>query len=179
MHRSAEIASRSNAAKECCAMTLFGEHDGNDYARAVALVENTVRGLGLDPAKCRMETAEGGRGYSLRRGSASMLVMLQHGTRSDDVGTLRIVAPIVVLPTDTAKEHSLFRRLLNANAKDLGGTAFAVADGQVIVVSERSVQDLNASEVEVIVRSVGRIADRFDDVLAAEFGVQRVADRTT
>jgi hypothetical protein len=160
-------------------MTLFGDRVENDYERALTLVENTVRGLGVDPAQCRFETEGGGNGFSLRRGSASMLVTLQHGTRADDIGTLRIVAPVVALPTDAAKEHALFRRLLNANAKDLSGTAFALVNGQVVVVSERSVQDLNASEVELMVRSVGRIADRFDDVLAAEFGVQRVADRTT
>lgn len=159
-------------------MTLFGDQAEKDYERALILVENTVRGVGVDPAQSRVQTAGSGHTFSLRRGSASLLVMLQHGSRADDVGTLRIVAPIVVLPADAEKEHALLRRLLLANAKDLSGTAFAIVGGDVVVVSERSVQDLTAAEVELMVRSVGRIADRFDDVLAAEFGVQRVADRT-
>lgn len=159
-------------------MTLFDEQAENDYQRAVKLVEQTVQALGIEPKQCRVQVPGSADAFSLRRGSASMLVTLQHGQRADDEGTIRIVAPVVMLPTDAAKEHAMLRKLLQINAKDLAGTAFALVENQVVVVSERSVQDLDASEVDQLIRSVGRVADRFDDALAAEFGVQRVADRT-
>jgi hypothetical protein len=150
-----------------------------DYQRAVTFVEGTVRALGIEPAKCRVNVPGSADAFSLRRGSASMLVTLQHGRSADDAGTIRIVAPIVTLPNDPTKELAMLRKLLHANAKDFTGAAFALLDGQVVVVTERSVEDLDASEVEQMIRSLGRVADRYDDVLASEFGVQRVADRTT
>lgn len=160
-------------------MTLFGEQAEYDYQRAVTLVEEVVRALGIDPAHARAQAQGSGDAFSLRRGSASMLVTLQHGKRADDEGTIRIIAPLVTLPTEPAKEHAMMRKLLQSNARELSSAAFALVDGHVVVVSERSVQDLDASEVDRMIRSVGRVADRYDDALAAEFGVQRVADRTT
>ncbi len=160
-------------------MTLFDDQAESDYQRAVSFVESTVKALGVDPARCRVNVSGSGDAFSLRRGSASMLVTLQHGKDADDEGTIRIVAPIVMLPSEPTKEHALLRKLLHLNAKDLTGAAFALQDGQVVVVTERSVEDLDASEVEQMIRSLGRVADRFDDALASEFGVQRVADRTT
>lgn len=151
----------------------------SDYQHAVSFVEATVRALGLDPSQCRVKVPGAGDAFSLRRGSASMLVTLQQGKRPGDEATIRIVAPVVMVPADAAKEHAMLRKLMHANVKDVTGAAFGLLDGQVVLVTERSVKDLDASEVEQTIRSLGRVADRFDDTLAAEFGVQRVADRTT
>lgn len=151
----------------------------SDYRQAVTFVETTVRTLGLEPSQCRVNVPGAGDAFSLRRGSASMLVTLQQGKRPGDEGTIRILAPVVMVPSDAAKEHAMLRKLMHANVKEVTGAAFGLLDGQVVVVTERSVKDLDASEVEQMIRSLGRVADRFDDALAAEFGVQRVADRTT
>lgn len=159
-------------------MTLFGNQAEDDYQRAVGLVESTIRSLGVDPAQCRVQR-EHGHAFTLRRGSASILIALTPAKQADDVGVLRLLAPIVHLPADADREKAMMRRLLEANASELSGIAFAVRDTQVVVVGERSVRDLDASEVDQFVRNVGRAADRFDDALAAEFGVERVADRRT
>ena len=155
---------------------MTGSQQANDFQRAVSLVEETVRALGIDPAQCRAQFPGAGEAFSLRRGSASMLVLLHEG-KGTESGALRIVAPVVLLPQDAAKEHALFRRLLQANAREIVGAAFAVIDGQAVIVAERSLADLDASEVSHLIRSVGKQADRFDDALAQEFGVQRVSDR--
>ena len=76
------------------------------------------------------------------------------------------------------REAALYKRLLEANASELVGVAFGLRDGEVVLVSERSVRDLDGSEVDALIRSVGRVADRFDDALAKEFGAQRSSDPT-
>jgi len=159
-------------------MTLFDDQPKNDLQRAVALVEQTVRTLGLDPAQARLKSAGVVDAYSLQRGSASLLVMLQEGSRPEDKGSIRVVAPVVALPNHSAAQLTLFRRLLEANGKELANAAFAIVNDQVAVISERTVEDLDASEVDRMIRTVGRVADRYDDALASEFGVQRVADHS-
>ncbi|MCZ7680442.1 MAG: YbjN domain-containing protein [Sandaracinaceae bacterium] len=66
--------------------------------------------------------------------------------------------------------------MLEANATELAGAAFALSEGEVVVVSERSVTDLDASEVDAMIRNVGRTADRYDDELAAQYGALRSSD---
>lgn len=159
-------------------MTLFDDQPTTDLERAVALVEQAVRVLGIEPDKARVHSGGVVDAYSLQRGSASLLVILQAGTRPEDKGSIRVVAPVVELPEDDAAQLTMFRRLLEANGKELVNAAFAIVNDQVAVVSERTVEDLDASEVDRMLRTVGRVADRYDDALASEFGVQRVADRT-
>lgn len=155
-------------------MTRLSDRGANDVARAVALVEQVIRGLGIDPGASRTER-EGHVAFALRRGSARILVAVHapHGELTE--GRLRVVAPLVRLPP-ADREAALFRRLLEANATELVGAAFAISGPEVVVVSERSVKDLDASEVDAMIRNVGRTADRYDDELAAQYGAVRSSD---
>ena len=147
---------------------------GGDVERAVALVEETIRALGIDPASTRAP-GEGAAAYALRRGSARILVAVHppSGDRLD--GRLRVVAPVVRLPPPE-RDAPLLRRLLEANASELSGVAFGLSAGEVVAVAERSVRDLDRSEVDATIRAVGRIADHYDDELARAFGAVRSSD---
>lgn len=140
--------------------------------RVVALIEQTLSGLGIAPRNCRLPGGDPIR-YAVRRGSAHLIIALFRPRFRSEPGTIRVVAPVVQVPADPGR---LFRRLLEANASELVGAAFGVVDQAVVLVSERSIVDLDASEVDAMIKHVGRAADRYDDAFAREFGTARVSD---
>ena len=143
------------------------------FDNAVGLVESVIRGLGLVPAETALPSEEPTktRAYALRRGSARVVVALH---TSETGGTIRVLAPCVKL--GPAPSAELLKHLLELNARELVGAAFGVYGDEVVVVIERSTDDLDASEVDAMIRGVGRIADRHDDALAQRFGVRRASD---
>lgn len=155
-------------------MTLFEDQAQGDFERAVALVEQTIRALGIDASEVRRDDPDGSSRFSLRRGSASILVTLTPPGSGRD-GTLRVVAPIVRVPSPD-RHAEMFRRLLELNARELVGVAFGIVGDDVVLVAERTVRDLDASEVDAMIRSVGRDADRYDDALSQQFATTRSSD---
>lgn len=155
-------------------MTLSGDQAKTDVERAVALVEETIEALGIDPSSSRSER-EGHVAYALRRGSARILIAVHAPSGELTEGRIRVVAPVVVLPAES-QQRALLHHLLSANATELVGAAFAISGGEVVVVAERSVKDLDASEVDTMIRSVGRVADRYDDELSKTFALTRSSD---
>ena len=95
-------------------------------------------------------------------------------------GSARVVAAasgeavVVLAPLFEAlpeKEPERFcRRLLELNSI-MGGTAgFAISpDGSVVLQSGRGVKGLDADEFGLMLATVGKFADDFDDVLRDEF----------
>ncbi len=156
-------------------MTLFGDHAENDLKRAVGLVEQTIEALGVNPAETRIGASDGSHRWSLRRGSAAILVAVLPPSEAAPAGSLRVVAPVVRVPPED-RMLPLARRLLEANARELRGVAFGLREEDVVLISERSLQDLDASEVSSVVRAIGSAADRYDDLLAQEFGTSRSSD---
>lgn len=142
--------------------------------RAVALVVQTIAGLGIDPETSRTERP-GHVAFALRRGSARILIAVHAASAELPEGRLRVVAPVVRLPAE-ATQRALFRWLLEANASALVGAAFALSGEEIVVVSERSVTDLDASEVDAMIRNVGRVADKYDDEIARSFDAVRSSD---
>lgn len=145
-----------------------------DVENAVGLVERTIRGLGIDPASSRTQR-EGHVAYALRRGSARILIAVHAPSGDLTEGRIRVVAPVIHLPA-ADQVPALSRELLEANAEKLVAAAFAISGGEVVVVSERSVRDLDASEVDGLIRNVGRVADAWDDALAQRYGARRSSD---
>lgn len=156
-------------------MTVSGVFSAPELQRAIALVEAIIRSLGIDPAATRSDR-DTHVAFALRRGSARILVGVHAPSAELAEGRLRVVAPVVRLPGGE-KDAALMRRVLEANATELVGAAFAISGSDVVVVSERPVVDLDASEVEAMIRNVGRVADRYDDELAATYGALRASDR--
>jgi hypothetical protein len=139
---------------------------------ALSLVESSIRALGLDPARARLPHEGDGARFALHRGSTEVFVVLAPPSDVDPAGTLRIVAPVIALP-DAERRLALYERVLRLNAAEARGCAFALSGESVVVVHERSVHDLDASEVDAALRTVGAVADHFDDILAREFGAAR------
>ena len=142
-----------------------------DVEEAVRLIESVIRGLGLDPTSAMIPGDSATKAYALKRGSARVVVAV-HTT--DSGGTFRVLPPCVRI--DASSSADLYKHLLELNARELVGAAFGVFGDEVVVVAERPVKDLDASEVESAIRNVGRIGDRYDDALAQRFGVKRSSD---
>lgn len=152
----------------------MGSDDGraeSDAKSAIALVEAAIRGLGIDPESARGPGDGRSTQFALRRGSARIAVVI-HASEGAREGSLRVAAPVVKLPA-LGQREPLYARLLELNAAELVGAAFGVLGDDVVVVTERPLRDLDASEVDAAIRGVGRIADKWDDALATGFGVQR------
>jgi hypothetical protein len=145
----------------------------DDVQRAIELVEKTIKALGVDPQKARIPGDAKTSAYALRRGSARVVIAVARGEGTD--GVLRVLAPVVRLPPPE-KESVVFRRLLELNARELAGASFGIFGDDIVATEERSVHDLDPSEVESVIKNVGRVADRYDDALAKEFGLTRSSD---
>jgi hypothetical protein len=142
-----------------------------DFENAKALVEATIRKLGLDPAAvlAPAHQSDTQAAWTLKRGSASVLVMVIHRAQEKSA-YLRIAAPVVSLPADANQHMPLFKYVLELNAAGLANAAFGLTGDKIIAVSERPAQGLGAEEVEQCVRHLAAVADTFDDRLAKQFG---------
>ncbi len=148
-----------------------------EIERAVALVEDAVRRLGLDPKTVRMAAPPGTEhAWSLMRGSAGVAVFLRAAKEGETSPWLRVVSPIVRV--DAGQEVGLYKRLLELNAQGLGAVAFGLVQDRVVVVAERRTLDLEPAELEHLVNRVGVVGDHYDDQLITRFGGSRVSDPT-
>jgi hypothetical protein len=139
------------------------------------LVEEMLRVAGVEPTRALVKDEPGRVSWSLRRGSANVLVALL-GEGSDGPTRLRVASSLLSLPTDEAARSRLFLRLLELNGSGLANAAFGVVGERVIAVSERPTSGLDAIEVEQMVQHLAAIADTYDDRLVAEFGGKRASD---
>jgi hypothetical protein len=144
-----------------------------EFEAAKELVEATIRKFGLDPATTRARSASENQAvWTLKRGSASVLVTVTY-QESEDVTYLRVVSPVVTLPTDAENQAALVRRVLELNAGGLANAAFGLVGNRVVAVSERPTAGLGAEEVEQTVRHLAAVADTFDDRFEKEFGATK------
>jgi hypothetical protein len=146
-----------------------------DFENAKKLVEETIKKLGLDPATTRAHSTDAQAAWTLKRGSASVLVTVTFHTDEDET-YLRVASPVVTLPTDKTKHGALCRHLLELNAGGLANAAFGLVGDRVVVVSERPAEGLDAAECEQIIRHLAAVADTYDDRLVNEFGGKRASD---
>jgi len=144
----------------------------SQFDNAKKLVEAAIRRLGLDPETTKAPTADGKAAWTLKRGSASILVAINR--HDDEKATyLRVASPIGGLPADTGRHPALFRRLLELNAAGLANAAFGLLSERIVAVSERPTTDLDEGEVEQMIRHLAAVADTFDDRLEKEFGITK------
>jgi hypothetical protein len=68
------------------------------------------------------------------------------------------------------KEAELFRRLLELNWSSTLEACYALFDNQIVVLSSRTVADLNPGEISRAITIVATIADDMDEPLQEEFG---------
>lgn len=144
------------------------------FSNAQSTVEKAIASFGVKPAEVRSGGDAAQATYSLMRGSALTLVSVVK--RDDDVA-LRVVCPVMTMPSDEARRPALFQRLLELNAGAVvGSAAFALSGDRVIVVSERPAAGLDEGEAAHVIRRASAVADTFDDRLVREFGGTRASD---
>jgi hypothetical protein len=154
-------------------MTVAGGTVDSEFDAAKELVETTIRKFGIDPAATRAPSkSDSQAAWTLKRGSASVLVTVTY-QESEDVTYLRVVSPVVTLPSDPANQAALVRRVLELNAGGLANAAFGLVGDRIVAVSERPAAGLGAEEVEQIVRHLAAVADTFDDRFEKEFGATK------
>ncbi len=143
------------------------------FSRTKQTVEATLKSLGLDPAQAKVKETDEQATYTLMRGSASVLVTVVH--RAEQKATfLRVVSPVLIIAEGS--REPLFKRLLELNAGGLSNAWFGVMGEKVVAVSERPAEDLDAGEVEQMIRHLSAVADTYDDRLMKEFGGKRASD---
>ena len=145
-----------------------------DFDQAKAIVETTIKKLGIDPSVATAKTAPTACSWTFQRGSAAILVNLTR-RKEDEKLYLRVISPVMTLPGEDVR-LSLFTRLLELNGKGLANCAFGLVGDRVVVVSERPAEGLDESECEQIVRHLAAVADTYDDKLVKEFGGARASD---
>lgn len=157
---------------------LFSEIPLGHADHAIQIVEAALEARGIPRSEfIQPDGPKREKRYALARGSAVTLIQVSRPAMSlsvHDVGRIRIVAPVVSLPGEALRAE-LFQQLLTENAT-LSGVAFGITAREVILVSERSVQDLDESEVEHMIDTISTAADHYDDLLAERYGVARAAD---
>jgi hypothetical protein len=147
-------------------MGLFENERSANARSCVVMIEDALRELGHDPTSARADTPEGAAGWRFQHGSASVTVQL---VPRQDYTHLRVTSP--VMSTDSRVDvGKLYRRLLQLNAREVHGVAFAAELDEVQLVAERTTIDLDRGEVLDLIRRVRDYADHYDDLLVDEFG---------
>ncbi len=154
-------------------MSLF-ENTAETNLRACAqMVEDVLVGRGLDAERARI-SSDAGPAWSLRQGSAEVLVFLTPGEGGQN--TIQVIAPVFRATQKALAGVALLRRLLELNAQSLTQAAFGLRGDDVVLTTDRSTVGLDRVEVDEMIRRVAEYADHYDDALVAEFGGQRHSD---
>ena len=143
-------------------------------SKAKKTVEAVLKDLGINANENEVESVDGGHAWQLARGSADVMISLVPGS-DHRAGRIRVVSPIVRMDAGISREAAI--RLLELNGTQLPGVAFGLIErDMVVLVAERTVLDLNRLEVQEMLNLVGYYADKYDDLLVAEFGGTRMFD---
>ena len=148
----------------------------DNFKSAAAMVEQFIGDLGLHHEDNRLPTEDGTLAWGLMRGSAQVYIFIRPGAEDDEFNTVQIVSPVMRVPVDDAIRLLLYEHLLSLNAQELTGAGFAVKDETVVIIADRSTEDLDPSEVRDMVLRVGYFADVYDDALVSQFGGRRYSD---
>lgn len=147
-------------------MTLFANEREANLESTVAMAEDVLIEFGHFVNECRRVRPGCANAWTIRKGSATIWIDIVEHPASYRVR----VSAIVMTLDDKVNRAALFQRLLNLNAVEVTGAAFAVQGDEVLLLSERSTLDLDRGELRDLVSVVRAFADDFDDKLVAEFG---------
>lgn len=135
---------------------------------AIATVEEVVRSFGLSPSECRFDTRDGSTAWSVGGERAEVLIFVNPPAHRDAPEMVRMVSPVWRPPPRVQAEA--WKRLLELNATDLVGAAFAFMNDVVLIVAERPTTELTPQAVDFMLRAVGSSADHFQEELVRRFG---------
>ena len=98
-------------------------------------------------------------------GSVETYVQLT-GENEEDL--LTVWAPVLTLPAQD--ELGLMRKLLEMNGEETLETRFGIMNNQIVVLSQRTVEDLSPGEISRAITLVATIADDNDEKLIETYG---------
>ena len=103
--------------------------------------------------------------WKFQYGSVEVFVQL---TGESDNDTLTVWSPVLSLPA--TEEAKLMRKLLEMNWSETFESCFGIFNNQIVVLSNRTVEELSPGEISRAITLVATIADDNDEALQAEFG---------
>lgn len=161
---------------EVATLALFGSKQQANLRSTVKMVEEVITELGLSPQENRLQTESGNPAWGLMKGSAQVFVFINPSTGDEELNSIQVVAPVIIMPEAPGSQAALFRHLLELNAREITGASFGLKGDTVVITVDRSTLDLDRSEVKDMVLRVGYYADVYDDALVSQFGGRRHAD---
>ncbi|MBU1218610.1 YbjN domain-containing protein [Myxococcota bacterium] len=138
------------------------------YEQTKKLIENVFRtSFGLDPNQNKLKSpGETIDVWGLSRGSATVYIVL---TQATETNYIQVFSQVYELSDSV--DPDIYPKLLGYNSRmEMCSVAFAVKDKKVILKSDRTTDDLNEGELIDIIVKVGRLADKYDDILQNDYG---------
>jgi len=131
----------------------------------VEIIENVIDSLEQDDSAMVSQPPEGGYLWKFKYGSVEVFVRL---TGKTDEDIITVWAAVLKLPAKD--EPRLMRKLLEMNCSNTFEARFGIIEGQVVVISIRTLAELSPGEVSRLITVVATIADNNDEILQSEFG---------
>ena len=137
----------------------------NEFEKAVQMTRAVIReDLGLHQAENQLDNlGEDIQAWLLHRGSAKVYIVL---TMGPETSFLQVFSPVFNIAG--APPEGLFQFLLERN-QEMVSAGFALKDQRVVLKSDRTLAGLDRSEIWDCILRVGRLADKYDDLLAEQF----------
>lgn len=104
--------------------------------------------------------------WKFQYGTVEVFVQLT-GESDEDVFTVWAV----VLPLPAKNETELMTLLLEMNWRSTFEASFAIFNNQIVLSTQRTVNDLSASEVSRAITLVATLADQYDEQLQSKYGL--------
>lgn len=111
-----------------------------------------------------VQKTEDGYIWKFQYGTVEVFVQLT-GETEEDLFTVWSI----VLPIPSQNQEKLMRSLLEMNWSGTFEASFAVINDQVVLMSQRTVNDLSASEISRAITLVATLADQWDEELQSQY----------
>jgi hypothetical protein len=157
--------SSENSASETLATLSPDNSPRAGSSTVVDLIETVIDSLDSDNT-AMVSHGDGSYIWKFKYGSVEVLVQLT-GTTDDD--TLTAWSAVMKLPAKD--ELQLLRKLLEMNWTDTLEARFGILNGEIVVLSQRSLAELSPGEVSRAITLVANLADDHDEQLQATFGL--------
>ncbi|QZZ20023.1 YbjN domain-containing protein [Leptothermofonsia sichuanensis E412] len=130
----------------------------------VEVIETVIASLASDHT-AMVNHSDQGYLWKFKYGTVEVFVQLSGLTDED---ALTVWSSVLKLPAKD--EPSLMRKLLEMNWSSTLESRFAILDGEVVVVSTRSLADVSPGEISRAITIVATLADDHDEALQAQYG---------
>ncbi len=147
---------------------MYDDESLNEELEAINYVdeiETVIASMAAEQKYMTGQSDSGDHAWKFKYGTVEVYVRLTGETEQD---VLSVWSPVLTLPAN--KEAELFRRLLTLNWSSTLEACYALFDNQIVVLSSRTVADLNPGEISRAITIVATIADDMDEPLQEEFG---------